>query len=48
MAKDTPDKIRRAALKLFSTRWFETVSIAEICREAEVSNGVLYRYYSNK
>jgi AcrR family transcriptional regulator len=48
MAKDTPDKIRRAALKLFSTRWFETVSIAEICREAEVSNGVFYRYYSNK
>jgi AcrR family transcriptional regulator len=48
MAKDTPDKIRRAALQLFSTRWFETVSIAEICREAEVSNGVFYRYYSNK
>jgi AcrR family transcriptional regulator len=48
MAKDTPDKIRRAALKLFSRQWFETVSIAEICREAEVSNGVFYRYYANK
>jgi len=48
MAKDTRDKIRRAALSLFSTRWFETVSIAEICREAGVSNGVFYRYFGDK
>jgi AcrR family transcriptional regulator len=48
MAKDTDLKIRKAALELFSIRWFETVSIAEICRHAGVSNGVFYRYYSKK
>ncbi|MBF9018147.1 MULTISPECIES: TetR/AcrR family transcriptional regulator [unclassified Oceanispirochaeta] len=48
MAKDTDLKIRKAALELFSTSWFETVSIAEVCRHAGVSNGVFYRYYSKK
>lgn len=48
MASETPVRIRHAALKLFSRRWFETVSIAEICREAGVSNGVFYRYYRTK
>ena len=44
----TPEKIRDAALKLFSGRWFETVSVAEVCRAAGVSNGVFYRYYRSK
>ncbi len=48
MAKNTPEKIKNAALRLFSRQWFETVSIAEICRDAEVSNGVFYRYFPNK
>ena len=48
MASQTPQKLRDAALALFSSRWFETVSIAEICRSAGVSNGVFYRYYRTK
>jgi AcrR family transcriptional regulator len=48
VASQTPAKIRDAALSLFSSRWFETVSIAEVCREAGVSNGVFYRYYRTK
>lgn len=48
MAKDTPKKIRKAASLLFAERWFETVSVVEICRQADVSNGVFYRYYKNK
>jgi AcrR family transcriptional regulator len=48
MATKTPAKLRDAALSLFSSRWFETVSIAEVCREAGVSNGVFYRYYRRK
>ncbi|MFW6212173.1 MAG: TetR/AcrR family transcriptional regulator [Spirochaetota bacterium] len=48
MASTTPTKLRDAALTLFSSRWFETVSIAEVCREAGVSNGVFYRYYRRK
>lgn len=48
MAKNTKVKLRDAALNLFSNQWFETVSIAEICRQAAVSNGVFYRYYPNK
>ncbi len=44
----TPAKIRDAALDLFSRRWFETVSVAEICRAAGVSNGVFYRYHRGK
>ena len=44
----TPSKIRDAAVTLFSRRWFETVSVAEICRKAGVSNGVFYRYHRSK
>ncbi len=48
MTTTTPTKLRDAALELFSKRWFETVSIAEICRAAGLSNGVYYRYYRDK
>ena len=48
MARDTLPRIRRAALDLFGSRWFDTVSVAEICRRASVSNGVFYRYYRSK
>lgn len=48
MAKDTKGKICRAALKLFSENQYETVSVAEVCRQAEVSNGVFYRYFNKK
>ncbi|MBN1243507.1 MAG: TetR/AcrR family transcriptional regulator [Spirochaetales bacterium] len=48
---DTPptgEKLERAAQKLFASRWYATVSVAEICREAGVSNGIFYRYFRNK
>ncbi len=48
MASDTSVRLRDAALDLFSSRWYETVSIAEICRRADLSNGVFYRYYRGK
>ena len=48
MASKTPAKLQAAALSLFSSRWYETVSVAEVCREAGVSNGVFYRYYRTK
>lgn len=49
MAREkTVESIRAAALRLFSTQWYEAVSVANICREAGVSNGVFYRYYPGK
>ena len=48
MAKDTCRKLLGSGLILFSERWYETVSIAEICRHADLSNGVFYRYFKDK
>jgi AcrR family transcriptional regulator len=48
MATATGERIREAALELFSSYWFESVSVAQICRHAGVSNGVYYRYYRSK
>jgi AcrR family transcriptional regulator len=49
-ARKTPtrDRLMASALELFSRYWFETVSIAEICRNAGLSNGIFYRYYKGK
>ncbi|MGA2479686.1 MAG: TetR/AcrR family transcriptional regulator [Spirochaetia bacterium] len=44
----TEDRIFYAAVKLFSKNWYRTVSVAAICRDAGLSNGVFYRYYKNK
>ncbi|NQT58510.1 MAG: TetR/AcrR family transcriptional regulator [Bacteroidetes bacterium] len=48
MAKDTKDRLMQSALELFSSQWYETASIADICRQAGLSNGVFYRYFRNK
>lgn len=45
---DTLQRISIAALSLLSKRWYQTVSVAEICRTAGVSNGVFYRYFRSK
>lgn len=37
-----------SAAGLFARRWFNTVSVAEICRAAGLSNGVFYRYFDDK
>ena len=33
---------------MFANKWYGTVSVAAICREAGLSNGVFYRYFENK
>ncbi|KAF2956895.1 TetR/AcrR family transcriptional regulator [Marinitoga sp. 38H-ov] len=48
MKKNVKEKLIDSAIELFSKRWYETVSIAEICRNAGLSNGVFYNYFKNK
>jgi AcrR family transcriptional regulator len=45
---DTEGRLVAAAVKLFSKKWYGTVSVAEICRAAGLSNGVYYRYFNGK
>jgi AcrR family transcriptional regulator len=47
-ASSTRDRLLTSALNLFSRFWYETVSVAEICRNAELSNGIFYRYFNRK
>lgn len=42
------EKLLKAAISRFSEKWYGTVSVAEICREAGLSNGIFYRYYEGK
>jgi AcrR family transcriptional regulator len=44
----TAQKLERSAIALFARRWYSSVSVAEICREAGLSNGIFYKYYPNK
>jgi AcrR family transcriptional regulator len=44
----TEERIIAAAVGLFSKKWYGTVSVAEICRAAGLSNGVFYRYFDGK
>jgi AcrR family transcriptional regulator len=45
---ETEERLVAAAVGLFSRKWYGTVSVAEICRAAGLSNGVFYRYYDGK
>jgi len=45
---ETEERLVAAAVQLFSKKWYGTVSVAEICRQAGLSNGVFYRYYGGK
>ncbi|OHD77886.1 MAG: hypothetical protein A3J97_07535 [Spirochaetes bacterium RIFOXYC1_FULL_54_7] len=45
---DTASRLEASAIRLFSERWYSSVSVAEICRGADLSNGIFYRYYDNK
>lgn len=45
---ETAARLEAAAVALFSKKWYGTVSVAEICRAAGLSNGVFYRYYEGK
>ncbi len=44
----TGKRLEKAAISLFARKWYNTVSVAEICREAGLSNGIFYRYYAGK
>lgn len=44
----TEERLLQSAVKLFSAKWYGMVSVAEICRDAGLSNGVFYRYFKNK
>ena len=46
--KATRDRLTASAVELFSENWYEAVSVAEICRHGELSNGVFYRYFKDK
>ncbi len=45
---ETAERLVVAAVRLFSQKWYGTVSVAEICREAGLSNGIFYRYFDGK
>lgn len=47
-AEKTKKKLERVALRLFSKRGFDQVSIRDICREAKVSVGTFYHYFDSK
>jgi len=44
----TAERLLEAAVGRFATKWYGTVSVAEICRAAGLSNGVFYRYWPDK
>ena len=44
----TEERLLTAAVGLFAKKWYGTVSVAAICREAGLSNGVYYRYFDSK
>ena len=45
---ETAERLVAAAVEHFSKKWYGTVSVAEICRTASLSNGVFYRYFDGK
>ncbi len=45
---EAAERLAAAAVELFAKKWYGTVSVAEICRAAGLSNGVFYRYYGDK
>ncbi len=46
--KSTSDKILQAALKLMEDHGYQSVSIKEIARQAEVSEMTVFRHFKNK
>ncbi len=42
------EKILQAATALFAQRGFENTSVAQICKEASVSKGLIYHHFTTK
>ena len=47
-ALTTKEELIHAASEIFSIKWYETVSISDICKKAGRSSGAFYNYYKNK
>ena len=47
-AKNRRDRILHAALKLFHTKGYFKTSVHDIREQADVSIGLVYRYFKNK
>ncbi len=47
-AETTADRILEAALDLFRRQGFDSTTMRDIAREAEVATGAAYYYYSSK
>lgn len=45
---DIPTRILKAATKLFAQRGYEATTIKELAAKAEVAEGTIFRYFSNK
>lgn len=45
---DTQERILKAALRLFSSRGYEGVTVADVAAEAGVSRATVYRYFRGK
>jgi AcrR family transcriptional regulator len=48
MAKDTKDRIRRAALALFVAHGYDAATTRQIAAGADLSEGAIYRHYPGK
>lgn len=47
-SEETRSKIIESAIKLFSTRGFNTASVDEICADAGISKGAFYHHFESK
>lgn len=47
-ALETKEKIYRASLRILEKSGFQNLKIADICKEAQVSIGSFYHYYTSK
>lgn len=47
-SEETRSKIMSSAIKLFSTRGYNTASVDDICKDAEISKGAFYHHFESK
>ncbi len=47
-ADERPDEVLDAALKMFARKGFASTKVEDIAREAGLSKGAIYRYFSSK
>jgi AcrR family transcriptional regulator len=47
-SEETRSRIMESAIKLFSTRGFNTASVDDICKEAGISKGAFYHHFETK